>query len=82
MYDAIEYHKGIEKIEIDKSMIHAARNTHGYYIEALKKKKDEAVDEQRKLKAAKKELEKKKKNIMMSARNEIENLDSEIEKLI
>ena len=39
VYDAIEYHKGIEEIEIDKSMIHAARNAHGYYIEALKKKK-------------------------------------------
>jgi len=37
VYDAIEYHKGIEEIEVDKNMIHAARNVHGYYIEALKK---------------------------------------------
>jgi len=60
----------------------------GYYVEALKKKKEEA-DEQRKLKAAKwkssekvEELEEKKNNIKMSARNEIENLDSEIKKLV
>ena len=76
VYHAIEYHKRIEVIEIDKSMIHAARNAHAYYLKALKKEKEEA-DEERKLKAAKrkssekvKELEEKKKIIMMSERSE------------
>jgi len=38
VYDAIMFYGGIEKIEINNSLIHAARNAHGLYQDALKKK--------------------------------------------
>lgn len=62
------------KIDISKGLIHAARNSHALYEEALKKKKEESDGQARK-KAQKrknteklKELEKKKKKNLDNAR--------------
>ncbi len=45
VYDAIMYYGGIENIEIDKSLIHAAQNARGHYQDTLKKKQESAYVE-------------------------------------
>lgn len=88
VYDALMYYGEIEKVEINKSLIQAARNASGYYKEALKKKR-EVEDEEKKLKAMKRKaseeiklLEEKKKNILKDAEHQIKLLNSEINKLV
>ena len=86
VYDAIMFYGGIEKIEINNSLIHAARNAHGLYQDALKKKQESAnaeakrKAEKRKASEELKELKKKKKAVLDNAR-QVADLESEIRKL-
>ena len=88
VYDAITYYGGIEKIKIDKKLIHASRNARENYVEALRKKKEKHNEtemrraQKRENTEKVKELEKKKQNIIQNARNEAAELDAEIKKLI
>lgn len=87
VYDALLYHGGVQKIEITKSLLHAARNAHNFYQEALKKKKAEQdaksrqKAEKRKSSEKLKELEKRKKKILDDARQKAEEVDSEMKQL-
>jgi len=87
LYDAITYHGGAKNVEITKKLIHAARNAHGIYTESLKKKKEEQNLEshskaiKRKATETIKELARKRRMILEDARHQIEELDSQMNKL-
>ena len=87
IYDAISNLGGVEKVFINKNMLHAARNAHALYVQNLKEKREASEVEdslQKKMRKAAlllKELEEKKRRVMAEARQSLVAIDEEISSL-
>lgn len=87
VHNAILDAGGLTKVEITKSLVQYAKNSHDRYIEASKRKKQEAIDKDneaaRKRKAAQdiKELEAKKAKIFAAAQKEALLLDEQLKRI-
>ena len=88
VYDALQYNgKKVHDFTVNKSLIHAARNSHDLYDQALKREKAEEdknvqkKTQKRQTSEKLKEIERKKKKVLEDARQKVEELDTEMKKL-
>ena len=87
VYDAIQYHGGVENIEINKSLIHAVRNSHDRYQEALNKKREQKDDiakekaKKRQITDKLRELSSEKSKILSEAHRKVEEIDLQIKQI-
>lgn len=87
VHDAVTAAGGVHAVQVTKSLIHAARNAHARYVEAMEKKRNHdetqltTANERKRLTKELSELETKKMKLLSEAKNEAQLIEEQIRAL-